>query len=50
MSIPSDVHTQPLVLVADDDEFMIELLSTSLEGAGFEVDTVSDGGKPLRDF
>ena len=41
---------RPLVLIADDDEFMLELFGTALEGAGFDVDTVSDGQAAITRF
>ncbi len=44
MSIPKHI------LVADDDPDALLLMSTSLEGAGFQVSTANDGTETLRRF
>jgi DNA-binding response OmpR family regulator len=38
----------PLVLVADDDEHIVELVSLYLRRAGYQVETALDGNEALR--
>ena len=38
----------PVVVVADDDEDLLELASMQLEGAGYRVVKASDGAEALR--
>jgi len=40
---PSAGSAKPLVLIADDDEGMLGVLSRSMSGAGYEVITAADG-------
>lgn len=44
MSVPSNT----LVLVADDDRDILDLVALRLEGAGYAVVTASDGEEALR--
>ena len=44
----SSSDSSPLVLVADDDKFMIDLVTFRLERAGYEVVTAVDGDEALR--
>ena len=37
-----------LILVADDDEHIVELVSMYLRKAGFRVETASDGDEALK--
>lgn len=39
---------EPLVLVADDDEDLLELVCLHLEGAGYRVSKAADGTEALR--
>lgn len=38
----------PYVLIAEDEESLVELLVYNLRAAGFRVDTVSDGGEVMN--
>jgi len=38
------------ILVADDDSDALAIMSATLEGAGFQVDTAADGADALRQF
>ena len=38
----------PLILVADDDEHIVELVSLYLKRAGYQVETALDGNEALR--
>lgn len=40
---PSPVSAKPLVLIADDDEGMLDVMSRCMRGAGYEVITAADG-------
>ncbi len=44
----SDVAKQPLVLVADDDRLIRELVQFRLERSGYAVVTAEDGDEALR--
>jgi DNA-binding response OmpR family regulator len=42
------VNSRPLVLCADDDEDILDLVGLRLELAGYEVEKVGDGGAALE--
>jgi DNA-binding response OmpR family regulator len=44
----TETGENPIVLVADDDEDILELVSYRLERAGYEVVTASDGEQALE--
>ena len=41
-------HTRPLVLVAEDDEDILELVAATLEGEGFDIARAADGREALE--
>jgi DNA-binding response OmpR family regulator len=45
---PDTNSDNPLVLVADDDEDILELVAFRLERAGYRIVTASDGEQALR--
>ena len=47
MSTPVETEEPPLVLIADDDEDILQLVAFRLERAGYRILTASDGQEAL---
>lgn len=46
----ADAGEKPKVLLVEDDLFMLELLATSLSGAGFALATAKTGAEAIKEF